>query len=126
MMKILRKYRLLLVAVLVLGACSPAMTGPAGLSNDTVWSGTVAVHGDLIVEKGARLTILYGHAVVNGLVWIEVQDANGVIGWIPQVYVLTPTASATFTPSPTTPTTPTGTSAAPTGTLTTPTSTPTP
>jgi hypothetical protein len=40
--------------------------------------------------------------IVDGLVWIEVQDAEGRIGWIPQIYVLTqtPTATATATLSP--------------------------
>ena len=57
------------------------------------------------LHSGSPLTILYGHEIVAGLVWIEVQDADGVIGWIPQIYVLTPTASATVTASPTQPAT---------------------
>jgi len=53
------------------------------------------------------LTVLYGSEIVDGVVWIEVMDDEGRIGWIPQVYLstLTPTATntstATGTPSPT-------------------------
>ncbi len=42
------------------------------------------------------LIILYGIEVVNGLVWIEVQDKDGRIGWVPQMY----TAIVTLTPTP--------------------------
>ena len=55
---------------------------------------------------GDPLTVLYGQEIVNGLVWIEVMDKDGRIGWIPQIYVLTPvpspspTPSATITPTP--------------------------
>jgi uncharacterized hydrophobic protein (TIGR00271 family) len=47
--------------------------------------------------EGDTLTVLYGKEIVNGLVWIEVQDKGGRIGWIPQIYVLTPTPSITPT-----------------------------
>jgi uncharacterized hydrophobic protein (TIGR00271 family) len=47
--------------------------------------------------EGERLTVLYGQEIVNGLVWIEVQDEEGRIGWIPQIYVLTYTPEATLT-----------------------------
>jgi uncharacterized hydrophobic protein (TIGR00271 family) len=40
------------------------------------------------------LTILYGLEIVDGLVWIEVRDAPGRVGWIPQIYVLTQTPTA--------------------------------
>jgi uncharacterized hydrophobic protein (TIGR00271 family) len=57
-----------------------------------------------ILRQGEQLTVLYGMEIVNGLVWIEVQDTEGRIGWIPQIYVLTqtptPTATATLTLSP--------------------------
>ncbi len=48
------------------------------------------------LSVGEPLIVLYGVEVVDGLVWIEVQDSAGRIGWIPQIYVVTPTA----TPSP--------------------------
>jgi hypothetical protein len=47
--------------------------------------------------EGERLTVLYGQEIVNGLVWIEVQDEEGRIGWIPQIYVLTYTPEPTLT-----------------------------
>ncbi len=54
---------------------------------------------------GNPLTVLYGQQVISGLVWIEVMDKEGRIGWIPQIYVLTlipsPTSTATTTLSPT-------------------------
>lgn len=56
--------------------------------------------------EGTRVTILYGYAVVDGLVWLEVRDEAGRVGWIPQIYLivvtLTPslTPSATITPTP--------------------------
>lgn len=37
------------------------------------------------------LTILYGLEIADGLVWVEVKDSAGRIGWIPQIYVLTQT-----------------------------------
>ncbi len=49
------------------------------------------------------LTVLYGSELIDGLVWIEVMDADGRIGWIPQVLVaeITQTPTATQTPTPT-------------------------
>jgi len=56
------------------------------------------------LQRGQTLTILYGLRVVNGLVWIEVQDEDGRVGWIPQIYLVTltppPTNTATQTPTP--------------------------
>ena len=48
---------------------------------------------------GEPLTILYGEEIAFGLVWIEVMDSLGRVGWIPQVYILefTPVPSATST-----------------------------
>ena len=46
---------------------------------------------------------------MDGLVWVEVQDEEGRVGWIPQIYVLqitlTPTNTAipSETPVPTVP-----------------------
>jgi len=43
------------------------------------------------LRDGEHLIVLYGQEIANGLVWVEVRDASGRIGWIPQIYVLTPT-----------------------------------
>jgi hypothetical protein len=53
------------------------------------------------------LTILYGYQIVDGWVWVEVQDAQGRVGWLPLFYISTlpppeqldPTASSTPQPS---------------------------
>ena len=51
------------------------------------------------LRQGDQLVVLYGLEIVNGLVWIEVQDDEGRVGWIPQIYVLTLTPTATDTPT---------------------------
>ena len=63
------------------------------------------------LREGTLLIVLYGREVVNGLVWVEVQDAEGRIGWIPETYltIITPTATLTTTPSATNTNTPTET-----------------
>jgi uncharacterized hydrophobic protein (TIGR00271 family) len=54
---------------------------------------------------GQKITILYGKVVLNGLTWIEVLDAEGRIGWIPEVFIqliipsLTPTSSPSSIPT---------------------------
>jgi len=50
--------------------------------------------------QNEQLLILYGIETAGGLVWIEVQDSSGRIGWIPQIYILTPTATKTATTTP--------------------------
>jgi len=52
-----------------------------------------------IFRPGDELIVLYGMEIVNGIVWIEVQDVEGRLGWIPQIYVLTLTPTATDTPT---------------------------
>jgi hypothetical protein len=52
------------------------------------------------LRQGDQLIVLYKVAIVDGLVWIEVQDEEGRVGWIPQIYVLTLTPTATNTPTP--------------------------
>ncbi|GAB4536311.1 MAG: hypothetical protein Fur0018_26910 [Anaerolineales bacterium] len=53
-----------------------------------------------------HVTVLYGRVVVNGMVWIEVVDDEGRVGWVPEAYVfpytptVTPTPTATITPTP--------------------------
>lgn len=52
------------------------------------------------------LIVLYGEEVFDGLVWVEVQDEEGRLGWIPKIYImqvtLTPTTTpvTSFTPTP--------------------------
>jgi hypothetical protein len=50
------------------------------------------------LRAGDPLIVLYGMEIVDGIVWIEVQDEDGRIGWIPQIYVLTLTPTASSTP----------------------------
>ncbi len=49
--------------------------------------------------NGDYITVLYGSEVLDGLVWLEVMDKDGRIGWIPQinlsVVTLTPTVTVT-------------------------------
>ncbi len=54
------------------------------------------------LRLGDHVLVLYGNEVANGLVWLEVQDQDGRIGWIPQINLFT----ITLTPSPTLPVTP--------------------
>jgi uncharacterized hydrophobic protein (TIGR00271 family) len=57
------------------------------------------------LREGDYVTVLYGIETVNGLVWIEVQDAEGRLGWVPQMFTalvtLTPTPSLTPSSTPT-------------------------
>jgi len=52
-----------------------------------------------------QVTVLYGYQVVDGLVWIEVRDAEERIGWMPLActfqITLTPSPSPTVTRTPT-------------------------
>jgi len=54
--------------------------------------------GPVIGELRARqlLTVLYGRQEYGGLVWVQVQDEEGRVGWMPQIYLL----SITVTPIP--------------------------
>jgi len=49
------------------------------------------------VRPGDFVTVLYGTKVYDGLVWWEVMDAEGRIGWLPQIEL----AVVTYTPEPT-------------------------
>jgi uncharacterized hydrophobic protein (TIGR00271 family) len=57
-----------------------------------------------ILRQGDELIVLHGVEILNGIVWIEVQDEEGRFGWIPQIYVLTLTPTSTVTVLPNTPT----------------------
>ena len=59
------------------------------------------------IRYNQPLIILYGEVVLDGLVWIEVQDSEGRIGWIPRIYVELITLTPTITPTPTKTMTPT-------------------
>jgi uncharacterized hydrophobic protein (TIGR00271 family) len=52
---------------------------------------------------GQKVTILYGVEIYNGLVWIEIQDEDSRIGWIPEVFIhiLLPTPTQAPSPTPT-------------------------
>jgi len=51
------------------------------------------------LRSGDTITVLYGSEVFDGLVWLEVMDKDGRIGWIPQINIsvvtLTPTVTGT-------------------------------
>jgi len=40
-----------------------------------------------VLSPGQVLTLLYGRQEFNGLIWVEVMDEEGRIGWIPEVYL---------------------------------------
>lgn len=52
------------------------------------------------IEVGQPITILYGRQVYNGLIWVEIKDAEGRVGWIPEIYMIreTPTPEISATP----------------------------
>lgn len=51
------------------------------------------------VRAGQQIQVLYRERIIQGLVWVEIQDAEGRIGWIPMIYLqyLLPTATVTST-----------------------------
>lgn len=61
------------------------------------------------LQMDSTLTVLYGRQVLDGLVWVEVRDPEGRLGWVPELYLSLITPTATITPSPTPTGTPTGT-----------------
>ena len=61
------------------------------------------------LREGEQLEVLYGKQVIDGLVWVEVQDKAGRVGWIPAFYLQTITQTPTRTPVPTITATPTPT-----------------
>jgi uncharacterized hydrophobic protein (TIGR00271 family) len=54
------------------------------------------------LRPGDYLTVLYGMQVYDGLVWWQVRDAEGRIGWLPEIdmAVVTFTPTETSTPEP--------------------------
>ena len=49
------------------------------------------------LRSGDYVTVLYGSRVLDGLVWIEVMDKDGRIGWIPQINISVVTLTPTVT-----------------------------
>ncbi len=45
------------------------------------------------IRPGQGLTLLYGKQNESGLIWIEVMDSDGRIGWIPEIYLQVVTAT---------------------------------
>jgi uncharacterized hydrophobic protein (TIGR00271 family) len=54
------------------------------------------------LRQADRLTVLYGYRIVDGLVWIEVEDEEGRLGWVPQACTFQVTMTPTITASSTT------------------------
>ncbi|HEY9075976.1 MAG TPA: DUF389 domain-containing protein [Anaerolineaceae bacterium] len=52
-----------------------------------------------VLKQGQALTVYYRTQVVNGVVWVEVMDEEGRVGWILQVFLVTPTATPSATPT---------------------------
>jgi len=48
------------------------------------------------IRPGQGLTLLYGRQETGGLIWVEVMDSEGRIGWIPEIYLRV----VTSTPNP--------------------------
>lgn len=48
------------------------------------------------IRPGQVLMLLYGKQESGGVIWVEVMDAEGRIGWIPEAYL----HQVTATPSP--------------------------
>lgn len=51
------------------------------------------------LRQGEVLTVLYGEQTVDGLIWVEVEDGDGRVGWIPQIYLTILQPTVTNTPS---------------------------
>lgn len=45
------------------------------------------------IRSGQILTLLYGRQEANGLIWVEVMDEEGRVGWIPEAYLHVITAT---------------------------------
>jgi uncharacterized hydrophobic protein (TIGR00271 family) len=62
-----------------------------------------------VLRQGEPLRVLYGSRIVDGLVWVEVRDSEGRVGWVPQIYlmIITPTPTSTAIPTSTPTITPT-------------------
>jgi uncharacterized hydrophobic protein (TIGR00271 family) len=52
------------------------------------------------IRPGDFVTVLYDSKIYDGLVWWEVMDADGRIGWLPQIDLAVVTLTSTATPKP--------------------------
>ena len=50
------------------------------------------------LEEGQPITVLYGRELFDAMVWVEVMDAEGRVGWIPEIYLVRETPTPTVTP----------------------------
>lgn len=51
------------------------------------------------LRSGQQITVLYRWQAYMGLVWVEIQDQEGRVGWVPELYVRALTATPTATPT---------------------------
>ena len=52
-----------------------------------------------VLRSNQIITVLYDKKLVDGLMWIEVMDDEGRIGWIPEIYLHLITPTPTITPT---------------------------
>ncbi len=52
------------------------------------------------LRPGAFVTVLYDTKIYDGLVWWKVRDADGRVGWLPQIEMAVVTYTPTKTPTP--------------------------
>lgn len=52
------------------------------------------------LRNGDYITVLYGTQVLDGLVWLQVMDKDGRLGWIPQINLSVVTVTPTVTVKP--------------------------
>lgn len=45
------------------------------------------------IRSGQVLTLLYGREEIGGLIWVEVVDVEGRVGWVPEIYLQVVTAT---------------------------------
>jgi uncharacterized hydrophobic protein (TIGR00271 family) len=45
------------------------------------------------IRPGQMLTLLYGRQEAGGMIWVEVMDGDGRIGWVPDIYLKMVTAT---------------------------------
>ena len=50
------------------------------------------------LQEGQPITVLYGRELFDAMVWVEVMDADGRVGWIPEVYLVRETPTPTVAP----------------------------
>jgi uncharacterized hydrophobic protein (TIGR00271 family) len=83
-------------------------TPPMGILDEGFRTSLLAYPGGPeigIVYRNQPFKVLYGSQIYDGWVWIEIEDLDGRVGWIPQYLTTqitrTPTPTPSLTPSPT-------------------------